>query len=396
MSHRSADSLDRPTAWSADVSDDSVEFEEFAAANDASAENAGDSAGFADRFPEADTRPAWLRGRGSSEETTAGDTDEDTLDDSDADDMEFASLDTDAASAKDAADDAATESALVTRPRASRRRRRKAERTAPAPLIEVPDEEKPQLTWRAMLLAWVKDGGAGSYGTSVALHAVVGLLLAFVVKESLDKNQSISMVLTEADSSPIHFDEIEDISVDMAGGSEVQLPQFQNVPLSVNSVVSSDVASELMSLEGSGEGEGGDEGFGFKFKMPEGGKAVSAGSFSAWTVPEDPKPGQDYMIVIRIKAPERSRTYRITDLTGELVGTDGYRLTIPIDRSHPDKTVTEKAGRLVPVRTTDKLRVIKGHVQIMVKVPGAPSLVRDTIEVRSKMLKEEQKLEIVF
>jgi len=102
------------------------------------------------------------------------------------------------------------------------------------------------------------------------------------------------------------------------------------------------------------------------------------------------------MIVIRIKTPERSRTYRITDLSGELVGTDGYRLGIPIDRSHPDKTVTEKGGRLVPVRSSDKLRVVKGHVQIMVKVPGAPSLVRDMIELRSKMLKEEQKLEIVF
>ena len=402
MSHRSADLPDQQTARSADASDDSMEFEEFAPPANAPVDDVDGSL----ESSEAHTRPAWLRSRGPSEELAT----EDSADiDSDDDDMDFASLDEnndeiDPAESDpdgDHIEDVESDAAPGAR---SRTRRSRRQRTgppalpvaAPAASIEVADEEKQKLPWQAMLMGWLTDGTAGSFGTSVAIHAVIGLALAIIVKESLDKNESISMTLSEADTMPIDFDEIEDIAIDMAGGSETQVPQFQVVPLSVNSALNSEAASELMSLAGSGEGDGGDEGFGFKFKMPAGGKAVSAGSFSAWTVPEDPKPGQDYMIVIRIKTPERSRTYRVTDLSGELVGTDGYRLSIPIDRSHPDKTVTEKGGRLVPVRTSDRLRVVKGHVQIMVKVPGAPSLVRDMIELRSKMLKEEQKLEIVF
>jgi|GEM_PF-308254 hypothetical protein len=387
MSHRSADLRDQQSAWSADVSDDSMEFEEFAPAANAPVDGGDGSL----ESTEADTRPAWLRGRGSTEELATGKSAEQEDVDSDDDNMEFKSLDE---------NNDESDGAPATRPRSRRSRRRTEPPVLPgvatAPSIEAADEEEQKLPWQAMLMGWLTDGTAGSFGASVAVHTIIAVALAIVVKESLDKNESISMTLSEADTMPIHFDEIEDISVDLAGGSEVQVPQFQDVPLTVDSALNSEVASELMSLAGSGEGDGGDEGFGFKFKMPDGGKAVSAGSFSAWTVPEDPKPGQDYMIVIRIKTPERSRTYRITDLSGELVGTDGYRLGIPIDRSHPDKTVTEKGGRLVPVRSSDKLRVVKGHVQIMVKVPGAPSLVRDMIELRSKMLKEEQKLEIVF
>ncbi len=389
MSHRSADLPDQRTAWSADASDDSMEFEEFAPAGDVDGQES----------VETDARPAWLRSRSSSEGTVTEESDVDS-----DDEMEFASVDENDDDSNAGETEAHNSTPIVeTGPEKGRLRRSRRRNgppalpaVAPTPSIEVADEEEQKLPWQAMVMGWLTDGTAGSFGASVAVHTIIALALATVVKESLDKNESISMTLSEADTMPIHFDEIEDIAVDMAGGSEIQVPQFQDVPLTVDSALNSDAASELMSLAGSGEGDGGDEGFGFKFKMPDGGKAVSAGSFSAWTVPEDPKPGQDYIIVIRIKTPERSRTYRVTDLSGELVGTDGYRLAIPIDRSHPDKTVTEKAGRLAPVRSSDKLRVVKGHVQIMVKVPGAPSLVRDMIELRSKMLKEEQKLEIVF
>jgi hypothetical protein len=48
------------------------------------------------------------------------------------------------------------------------------------------------------------------------------------------------------------------------------------------------------------------------------------------------------------------------------------------------------------VRKNDRLRVIKNHVQIMIPVKGAASLVRDAIQVKSRMLKEDQQLEIVF
>ena len=52
--------------------------------------------------------------------------------------------------------------------------------------------------------------------------------------------------------------------------------------------------------------------------------------------------------------------------------------------------------RSAAVKPTDFLKIVDEHVQIMVKIPGAAGLVRDTIEVRSKLLREEQRLQIVF
>lgn len=388
MSHHSPDSLDDRTAWSADDTDDSMEFEEFASVEPSDAANGASE-------PAELERPAWMRSRSSTD--TAVDNEASEID------VEFSAaeappeLDDSATDADEEVEDVAVEPVSRRLARKKRKSRRSPLVSANVPEIEVDAEEETPPNWTALLLLALKDGTAGSFGVSVAVHTVIAIALAIVVKESLNENQSISMILTEADAMPIDFDDIEDISVDMAGGSETQVPQFQNVPLAVDSALTSN-ASELMSLAGSGEGDGGDMGFGFKFKMPEGGKAVSAGSFTAWTVPEDPRPGQDYIIVIRVKVPKATTSYRVSDLSGQIVGTDGYTLQVPVDNnpSRRDRTKTERAGRLVPVKSRDRLRVVKGHVQLMVDVPGAASLTRDTIQVRSRMLKEEQKLEIVF
>jgi hypothetical protein len=42
------------------------------------------------------------------------------------------------------------------------------------------------------------------------------------------------------------------------------------------------------------------------------------------------------------------------------------------------------------------LDVIDNRVQIIVKVPGAARLVKDEIRIRSRKLKEEQELTLVF
>ena len=130
--------------------------------------------------------------------------------------------------------------------------------------------------------------------------------------------------------------------------------------------------------------------------MQYGGKAVQKGSFTAWTVPADPEPREDYVIVIRIKLPKGTRTYRISDLSGKVIGTDTYEQEITYDRKRPDAVMAEKRGRLSPVKLTDRLTVVDDHVQIMVKVQGAASLVEDTIVVRSKRLDEDQNIKIVF
>jgi aspartate carbamoyltransferase regulatory subunit len=42
------------------------------------------------------------------------------------------------------------------------------------------------------------------------------------------------------------------------------------------------------------------------------------------------------------------------------------------------------------------LNVEKNRVQIIVKVPGAARMVKDVIKIRSRKLKEEQELTLVF
>lgn len=387
MTHRSTDSLDERTAWSVDESDESVEF-------------AAVDSPVADDAPAEESRPAWFRGRDDPTETEAADADQD-----ESADLEFASADPVEDDLDDSAADEADESDLDVSetparrplPEVKRRGTSRRRRDPNAPRIKVAKEGEPDRTLVGMLLQPFNDGTAGSFGVSLAVHLVIALILGYIVKESLEENEAISMTITESNSVPIDFEEIEDVSVDLAGGEELQVPQFQNVPLAVDTMLTTDIAA-MTKMQGAGEGDGGDIGSGFKFRMPEGGKAVSAGSFTAWTVPEDPKPGQDYMIVIRVKVPDGVRTYRVSDLSGQIVGTDGYVLNVPIDSnpSRSDRTKTERAGRLVPVKSRDRLRVVKGHVQLMVDVPGAASLTRDSIQLKSKMLKEEQKLEIVF
>lgn len=107
--------------------------------------------------------------------------------------------------------------------------------------------------------------------------------------------------------------------------------------------------------------------------------AVSKGSFSVWTKPEKPKPGQQYSIFAEINVPKIISRYPLKDLSGSLTGTDGYK----------DHFGGPTETGFVPVKD-QKVRFE------VVKVPGAAQLVKDVIEIESKILKEKQTIEIVF
>lgn len=153
---------------------------------------------------------------------------------------------------------------------------------------------------------------------------------------------------------------------------------------------------------GPGHGEGGD---GFP-GLP--GRAVRAGSFAAWTTPQgvdntrrrfrpkgqpgdSPAPGEMYYITIQIRLPADRKTYSLSDLSGEVVGTDKYRQRIP-----RGVWIMGDDGDLVRPPFSGKLKVKNRVVEIIVEVPGAAKLVEDTIEVESKMLKERQTLTLTF
>jgi hypothetical protein len=160
---------------------------------------------------------------------------------------------------------------------------------------------------------------------------------------------------------------------------------------------------------GSGDGFGGGDGDGF-LRLPRG--AVTAGSFAAWTVPqgvdnahrpirerkgrpgepgESPLEGEEYWIVIRIKLPANRATYSLNDLSGQVVGTDKYRQVIP-----DGVYVLTKDGRLEKPPRHGKLDVKNRTLDIVMRVPGAERLVKDTIELKSKLLSETQRMTLEF
>ncbi len=83
--------------------------------------------------------------------------------------------------------------------------------------------------------------------------------------------------------------------------------------------------------------------------------------------------------MVQIKVPRSLKRYPLRDLSGFIVGTDGYKQRFggPTETGH------------VPVKN----HTVRLKATI---VPGAAQLVKDVIEIKSKMLKEEQKIEITF
>lgn len=106
-------------------------------------------------------------------------------------------------------------------------------------------------------------------------------------------------------------------------------------------------------------------------------RAITKGSFSVWTVPENPAPRQNYVVFIQLNVPSHAKTYDMSDLSGSIIGTDGFEHHVSYAKGH-------------------RIQVQDGIVQISVPIPGAKRLVRDEIRVKSEFLKEQQKIDIVF
>ncbi len=105
--------------------------------------------------------------------------------------------------------------------------------------------------------------------------------------------------------------------------------------------------------------------------------AVSAGSFSVWTEPENPDPGEPYKIIVQIRLPDGTERYSVTDLEGVVVGSDGYQ-------------------KLIPGNLRGFLPVHEGQARFEIHIVSADKNVQDTVFVRSKVLREAQKLQLRF
>lgn len=120
--------------------------------------------------------------------------------------------------------------------------------------------------------------------------------------------------------------------------------------------------------------------------------AVTQGSFSAWAVPPNPAPMQPYQIYIQVKLPSNTISYTLADLSGNLVGTDGYQQTIglnPAAYSSITKGTRPVLGQGFNYNGSTTALLI-------VPVPGAASAVSDKIKISSTKLNETQDLEVIF
>lgn len=230
---------------------------------------------------------------------------------------------------------------------------------------------------------WLGRSALRSYGISIGMHLMVGLMLSLVVfhEEVVNLGINTLMAVQGEDAAVEALDETTVFEVDASGG---QTSDNLDTMLAASAVSNALGPSSLTIPEniggvskGEGNGKGDEIGDGLDvggYKMPEGGKAVNKGSFTAWTVPEDPKPGEDYKIVIQVKYKKRNLKIPKGDITGSVIGTDRFRLMISPSTSE----------------------VIAEANQVVIYVPGAAARVRDTIRVYSAVLKENQRLEIVF
>ncbi|MBX3437333.1 MAG: hypothetical protein KF861_07590 [Planctomycetaceae bacterium] len=258
---------------------------------------------------------------------------------------------------------------------------------------------------RRRALAWLGSAAATGYGLSFLLHSVLMIGMALWIFPQVMESTRITTVVQSDADTPQPFDRMDDIHLEVPAGSKSiavqQLTDVVQQEAEIN-VLEHQFLRDVASADSQGEGGSGAAGNG-GFRLLEPRNAVKVGSFTAWTIPiarhpgeqpqsgDSPRPGQDYHIVIQVKIPGNRHAYNISDLSGKVIGTDGYLLIIPAQAF-----VQEENGRLVPARIGRRLEVVDGVVQILIRVPGAEALVKDTIKVKSKLLKEDQTLELIF
>ncbi len=236
-----------------------------------------------------------------------------------------------------------------------------------------------------------------------ALAAVILVLwmLDLLYLPTFDKVDPLRAALadeTVLDDEPLM--ETEPLQIQTPDTVEVKEDSAVSIAKAINeeSLNAADILSSVTGTKGN-DGTPGLNAF-----LPRGGNAVTEGSFTAWTVPENPGPNDTYMIVIEVKLPEEIKIYRLTDLTGVVVGTDNYKQQLPWDNNprvqkywpYPHRVKNERAVKIGWQDRKDRIRVNDHKLQMFFKIPGGNRSIRDRITLRSKVLKEEQELELVF
>lgn len=249
-------------------------------------------------------------------------------------------------------------------------------------------------------------GAMGFYCSALIHFIAIGLTVLvlwacdlLLLPASMVEFNAIHASLSDQDIEDLNVDmgEFPSTQVEMAGGANDD--RISNPADFVANAQNEINLAERSLAAGIGNGTSGAEGDGngFAFQMPKDGSAVTKGSFTAWTEPKNPVEGQPYKIIIEIRIPKDVVRYRSSDLSGFVLGTDGWKQKLPIDtRLAPGGTASSRNGKTFVLRRNAYLPVVDRKVQLIVGVLGAERLVRDTITVKSRLLNEQQKIELVF
>lgn len=250
--------------------------------------------------------------------------------------------------------------------------RRVAKRPAKLVIPAKSEEETEELPWQERWKLWVLGAGGAGYGMSMLLHAAILIIFSLIIFIEKQEEVHVTTLVQPTEADIVELEPL-DTEFDMLP----EEPQIENPLLPPAPDLAADVPLDLTGQSITGDGLGPDNdapGGGLKFEMPS--RVFSKGSFTVWTEPNDPKPGQTYQIVIQVQLKADAKRLSRRDLSGNVVGTDGYRQKFGNERGYH--------------------KVVNRQVQMEVTVPGAAQLVEDTIEVKSKSLKEEQTITIVF
>lgn len=252
----------------------------------------------------------------------------------------------------------------------------------------VNDSAVPGAPMWVLIGAWfsqaVQQYGSAMIGASVSVATHAVLIVSLAVLVIADQSENLSLNIFGTMGTP-NETELADVNLDSAlqvnpgkDAATLQFPDFTQV--TTENAIGFDPGESLrgtLNGTGSGEGTGGD---GDAMPVPTvnvPGYAVTKGSFSAWTEPRDPDPKKQYFIVIQVRLPANVKKYRASDLTGMVVGTDLYK-------------------QVIKFRSTEEFPIKEGAVQVRIPVPGAAKLVRDTIRIESRLLREKQTIQIEF
>ncbi|MCH7686302.1 MAG: hypothetical protein IH899_06435 [Planctomycetes bacterium] len=251
-----------------------------------------------------------------------------------------------------------------------------------------------ELSWQQKAIRRLAGFAATGYGVSLLFHVVMLILFSlFILPHALDNRFQINATEGEREGAEDKLVELVDTRLDFPSKTLDSMSPINLMPIPLPTHDSARVIETIQQRidAGLGDFDGEDGGGAFPGGGKKGKNAVTKGSFTAWTVPDDPRPGQPYFIFIEVNLPKKIRRYDSKDLTGHVIGTDGY--TTPIGYYGGGRITPE--GRWHERRYYGRFN--RRKKQLVIPIPAArEALVEDTIKVRSKVLKEEQSLKIVF